>query len=95
MVERAIEDYFPRGYPVKTDDIEVQNGDSIPTYFLMKQLETKYGEAYKFYFIMGSDLVPGLINWDEGQALIDEINFILFERKGYEHILDKSTPKDF
>ena len=36
MVERAIEDYFPRGYPVRAHDIEVKHGKSIPTYFLMK-----------------------------------------------------------
>ena len=84
MVERAIKDYFPEGYPIKTNDIEVANGPSIPTYFLMKELELKYGNAYKFYFMMGSDLIPGLIKWDEGQKLIDEINFIVFERKGYE-----------
>ena len=45
--------------------------------------------------MMGSDLIPGLINWDNGQELIDEINFILFDRKGYEHILDDSIQKTY
>ena len=45
--------------------------------------------------MMGSDLIPSLIQWDEGQALIDEINFIIFERKGYEDILDLSVKKDY
>ena len=39
MVQRAIDDYFPRGYPIQVSDIEVKNGESIPTYFLMKRLE--------------------------------------------------------
>ena len=42
MVKLAIQDYFPVGYPVVVDDIEVKNGPSIPTYFLMKQLEAMY-----------------------------------------------------
>ena len=61
MVKRAIDDYFPRGYPIRADDIEVLNGPSIPTYFLMKQLEAKYGNNFQFYFMMGSDLIPTLI----------------------------------
>jgi nicotinic acid mononucleotide adenylyltransferase len=39
MCENAIKDYFPSNFPVKTCDIEVRNGESIPTYFLMKELE--------------------------------------------------------
>jgi len=39
MVERAIEDYFPRDFPIKVCDIEVQNGMSIPTYEMMRKLE--------------------------------------------------------
>ena len=42
MVEKSIEDYFPRGYPIKVNDIEIQNGESIPTYQMMKMLEDKY-----------------------------------------------------
>jgi nicotinic acid mononucleotide adenylyltransferase len=89
MVDRAIEDYFPRGYPVKVHPIEVENGKSIPTYFLMKKLEVLYADQnIKFYFMMGSDLIPGLINWDNGQEMIDECNFTVFERKGYESVLN-------
>ena len=81
--------------PVKSNDIEVVHGPIIPTYFLMKQLEAKYGDQYEFYFILGSDLIPGLITWDEGQKLIDEVKFIVFERKGYEHILDEKVEKEY
>ena len=87
MVEQSIEDYFPRNYPVKANDIEVKNGASIPTYPLMVQLQ-KMHENDKFYFILGSDLLPGLHTWDNGQELVEEINFIVFERKGYEQTLD-------
>ena len=66
MVQKSIEDYFPEGYPIRAENIEVENGVTIPTYPLMKLLEKKYGPSYKFYFMMGSDLVPGLITWDDG-----------------------------
>lgn len=36
MVDLAIKDYFPDNYPIKSSDIEVLNGETIPTYFLMK-----------------------------------------------------------
>ena len=67
MVEKAIEDYFPRGYPVSVHPIEVDNGKSIPTYFLMKKLELMYADQNKkFYFMCGSDLIPNLMHWDNG-----------------------------
>lgn len=42
MCQYAIQDYFPKDYPVKVCDIEVQNGSSIPTYFMMKKLEEEH-----------------------------------------------------
>ena len=62
----------------------------------MKDLEKTYADKnMEFYFMMGSDLVPDLIKWDKGQEMIDEINYILFERKGYEYILDENVEKTF
>ena len=61
MVQKSIEDYFPEGYPIRADPTEVENGVTIPTYQLMKLLEKKYGHQYKLYFMMGSELIPGLI----------------------------------
>lgn len=57
----------------------------------MKKLEENYAcQNMNFYFMMGSDLIPGLVNWDNGKELIDEINFTVFERKGYESVLDET-----
>lgn len=39
MVNISIKDYFPKFYPVKSHDIEVKNGPSIPSYYLMKEFE--------------------------------------------------------
>ena len=66
MVERAIHDFYPESFPIKANDIEVKHGPMVPTYFLMQMLQQKYGDGFKFYFMMGSDLIPSLITWDEG-----------------------------
>ena len=80
MTKIAVADFFPLDMPVKVDDIEVKNEALIPTYFLMKKLEQSHPEI-KFYFILGSDLLPTLGNWDEGSKLINEIRFIIFQRE--------------
>ena len=66
MVELAVQEFFPPQFPVKVDPIEVENGDSIPTVHLIEQLEKKYKGTHEFSFIMGSDLIKGLHNWDDG-----------------------------
>ena len=78
-----MKDFFPDDFPVYVNDIEVKNGSTIPTYFLMKRLETEYPD-YSFYFIIGSDLIPTLRLWDEGDKLLEEIKFIVYNRVGYE-----------
>ncbi len=80
MVKTAVADFFPRQMPVKVNDIEIKNGSLIPTYFLMKRLEKEYPDI-TFYFILGSDLIPTLYGWDAGLKLIDEVNFIVFQRE--------------
>ena len=66
MTQVAIQDYFPEKYPVFVNSIEVDHGETIPTYPLIKQLEVQYPNN-EFYFIIGSDLLPGLVHWDGGQ----------------------------
>ena len=80
MVRLAVQDFFPPSIPIKVDDIEVKNGASIPTYFLMKELEKRHPDM-NFYFMMGSDLLSTLNLWDEGPKLLEEINFIIFQRE--------------
>ena len=92
MVDQSIADTFPEGCPIKTHDIEVKNGVSIPTYFMMVELERRYPDC-QFHFILGTDLVPTLYQWDEGEKFIRDMSFIIFERSGYEHLFDKPKTK--
>ena len=85
MVKTAVEEFYPIGFPVRVDPIEVENGDSIPTAYLMDQLQEKYKDTHLFYFIMGSDLIKSLHWWDDGERMINEMPTIIFRRKGYNN----------
>lgn len=65
-------------------DIEIENKQTIPTYFLMQKLAEKYGDENEFHFIIGSDLISTLHLWHEGQKLIDEVRFVIYNRVGYD-----------
>ena len=84
MVQLAVDEFFGRNssLPIKVDDIEILNGNSIPTYFLIKKLEEKYPEV-DFHFVMGADLLPSLHLWDEGEKFKKECRFVLTHRQGY------------
>ena len=92
MCQRAVNDFFPKDFPVKVDDIEIQNGTQIKTYDLLQKLKQVHGPKYDFNFMIGSDLVPKLHLYHE--KMISDVNFIIFNRAGYEHIFD-SSPKDY
>ena len=80
MVKMAVTDLFPSQMPVKVDDIEIKNKLLIPTFYLMKKLEKEHPDIV-FYFILGSDLIPTIQSWEEGARLINEVNFIIFQRE--------------
>lgn len=50
----------------------------------MKKLEEDYPQI-EFYFIIGGDLVAGLIKWAFAEKLRKEIKFIIYERPGYKY----------
>jgi nicotinic acid mononucleotide adenylyltransferase len=76
------------------DDVEVRNGDSIPTYAMMRRLigSAEYAQ-YTLKFVIGSDLVNGLSQWDNFQQLIEEIPFIIFRRPSHgENLKTENLP---
>lgn len=68
--------------PVKISTIEIEKNDYIPTYYFLCELKEKFPDC-EFIFCIGSDLIKGLINWDEGEKLMAEFKFIIFYRKSY------------
>ena len=63
---------------VKINTIEIDHGEMIPTYHLMKRLEDEHPDV-EFYFVAGSDLFPSLHLWENGELLKKEINFLIFK----------------
>jgi len=64
------------------NDIEVRNGQSLPTYELMNRFKEDYPDI-EFFFVMGTDLLEGLEKWDNGKKLKEEINFLIILRTGF------------
>ena len=74
--------------------MEIKNLAMIPSYYLMKKLKEKPEyQGFLLKFVIGSDLVPSLPQWDEGQKLIEENNFIIFTRGG-QPINKEQLPKN-
>ncbi|EER05071.1 nucleotidyltransferase, putative [Perkinsus marinus ATCC 50983] len=79
MTQAAIEAVVPEEFPIKCCDIEVVNGSFIPTVFLMRRLRERHPDM-TFRFVIGSDLPPTLLEWDHGDELIAENEFIVLPR---------------
>ena len=82
MVKIAVHDFFGDDFPVKIDDVEIKNGQSIPTRKLLDDYEEKYPND-EFWFVMGTDLISNLHLWDDGTRMITDTNCLIFERNGY------------
>lgn len=50
----------------------------------MKKLNELHGDEATFSFIVGSDLLPTLHLWHEGQKLLNEVDFVVYNRQGYD-----------
>ena len=46
MTKLAVQDFFPKDFPVYINDIEIENKETIPTYFLMKKFEEIHRDEY-------------------------------------------------
>ena len=64
---------------IKIDCKELDHQKSIPTYELIEQYRRE-NQDKEIYFVMGSDLLPGLNQWEDGQKLISDVKFIIFQR---------------
>lgn len=94
MLELAIEEFFGDSeFDIQIHDAEIRNGETIPTYDLMKQFESNYPE-YDFAFVVGSDLIEGMPKWNKGLLLLKQISFYIFQRPGY-HLEKDSLPTSY
>mmetsp|Transcript_35411 Transcript_35411/g.40941 ORF Transcript_35411/g.40941 Transcript_35411/m.40941 type:complete len:210 (-) Transcript_35411:26-655(-) len=75
----------------KVDSTEIDNGKSIPTYYLIKKFKELHPE-YEFYFIIGTDLLLFMNKWESGQEMLNEYKFVVIQRCGYEDIDESLYP---
>lgn len=71
---------------VKVTDEEIKLSHErkrmIRTVELLEHLRDKYPDT-NFYFVIGSDLLETIDTWAQSEKLLNENNFIIFNRKGY------------
>ena len=53
-------------------------------------LQQKYGDAYEFYFICGTDAVADLPTWKYNRELLEACHFICASRPGNEERIEQS-----
>ena len=78
---------------MRVNAIEVENGEAMPSYELLKTLEKQYPEN-AFFFIIGVDLLPTLKYWHHAEKLVDEVFFFIYQREGYA-VKKEELPEHF
>lgn len=68
---------------VKIFDYEIKNKISVNTYDFLKYLKSNFSDK-QFYFGIGADNTKDILNWKNSNDLINENNFLIFKRKGYD-----------
>lgn len=82
MLNLIKEDIIPSDVPLIIDKTELEKGEYVPTYYLLKELTSKYPNK-EFIVCVGTDLLCDLKAWKEGEKLINEYQFILILREKY------------
>lgn len=83
MTNLAVKDFFSKDLPIKVDTVEVENGESIPTRYLLDRYEEEHPDT-EFWFVMGTDLIANLHYWDAGDRMVNNTNYCIFSRTGYD-----------
>jgi len=94
MCHLAVDTTFGSRFGVKVCDEEMSEPRNIPSLVLMRRLRARYPE-YDFSFVVGSDLVPTLEEWDApalddhwegvkeaGKVFMQETHFLVIDRPG-------------
>lgn len=93
MLKILLDDILGNLVPVKLNDIEIKNKQYFPTVELLNNIK-KENPGKNFTFCMGTDLVPTLKKWEGGKKLVNNQDFIIIRRPGYEPDLDE-YPKHY
>ncbi|MCU1283855.1 MAG: nicotinate-nucleotide adenylyltransferase [Acidobacteriales bacterium] len=89
MLELALRDY-PHFEPSRIEDPEITRGEPNYSIDTVRRFKRDHpNESDDLYFIIGIDSFQKVTTWREPDALLDECNFIVASRPGYdEDIMD-------
>lgn len=90
MTNLAVNTTFGSTFPVYVKDTDIHR-EATPTYQLMEEFKTNYPD-YDFFFVIGSDLIPWLKNWEDGEKLFADVSFLIISRPGYPISEDELPP---
>eukprot|EP00919_Chromeraceae_sp_WS-2016_P028933 GHVR01068630.1.p1 GENE.GHVR01068630.1~~GHVR01068630.1.p1 ORF type:complete len:226 (-),score=30.98 GHVR01068630.1:254-931(-) len=79
MCELAVESNFTKEFPVKVHPIEIENGEFIPTFYLMKRFESDYPDCC-FWLIVGTDVCASLDTFVKARMVKEQVRMILVGR---------------
>lgn len=65
---------------IKVSDLEIKRGGKSYTLVTTGELKKRF-KTYKFYWLIGTDLLGQLDKWYKFQELLKEIEFLVFPRK--------------
>jgi nicotinate-nucleotide adenylyltransferase len=85
MLKIILSEIFPQpSVPVIISDFEIGHTKEITTYQIKIELEQKFSTR-EFLFVLGSDVLPTVSRWIDGNKLLVTSKFILVPRKAQEH----------
>lgn len=79
MVRLAIQD----NKKFQACDHEIRHRGKSYSILTLQHLHQTYPRNTKFYFIIGSDMLPGLKRWKRIDELLKLVRFVVVSRKGY------------
>lgn len=79
IVARMYRGKFPN---LMVSRYEIDKGETIDTYFTIKDLREKYPDK-DFYFFLGSDILPSMFDWPYSEQLVNITKFLIAYRQGY------------
>ena len=86
MVQLLFQEMFPNPkIPIQFSRMELDRPVPTTTFDTYQELKIQYPNK-EFYFLIGGDIVGDIeTKWDHGQDLVRLVNFLVFNRLGYDY----------
>ena len=85
MFHIAVNTVFSADFPVSVHGTEVLLERALTTPQLLERLELEYKDQYEFVFMAGTDLLPGIPEWDRSYGdWYKKRDFVVIPRPGYD-----------